>query len=249
MKRVLILGGTSEATALAAKVSTWPDVEVITSLAGRTQHPSVPVGVTLRIGGFGGEKGLSQYLLDNRIDVLIDATHPFAVQISFHAAAAAVDCKIPHLMLVRPAWKRLPPDQWIEVDSIEAGAAILPTCGRRVFLTVGRQQLAPFAGLKDIWFLMRLIDPPAFDALVPPGKILYARGPFSLDNERKLLLEHQIDTIVTKNSGGSATYAKILAARELGLKVVMVKRPPAPPAETVADVESAQKWLLEKLQF
>ncbi|MCX7595255.1 MAG: cobalt-precorrin-6A reductase [Fischerella sp.] len=246
MKRVLILGGTGDAAELAAKTSKIPEVEVITSLAGRTQNPLLPAGM-LRIGGFGGEKGLSQYLADAHIDVLIDATHPFAAQISFYAAAAALDCKIPHLMLMRPAWQRLPLDKWIEVDSLEAAATILPEFGKRVLLTVGRQQLASFASLKNIWFLMRLIDPPPRDAFIPPGTILCSRGPFSLENERKLLIEHQIDTIVSKNSGGNAAYAKIIAARELGLKVVMVKRPPTPPTETVSDVESAIVWLLNKL--
>ena len=246
MKRLLILGGTSDAAELAAKASAIPEVEVITSLAGRTSQPQAPAGM-LRIGGFGGEAGLVEYLRDAKIDVLIDATHPFAAQMSFHAAAAATICKIPHLMLIRPAWERLAGDQWVEVDSVEAAAAVLPEFAKRVFLTIGRQQLAPFASLKDIWFLMRLIDPPAPDALVPSGMILCDRGPFALDNERKLLIEHQIDTIVSKNSGGDATYAKIIAARELGIRVVMVKRPATPPGEKVSDVESAVAWLVNQL--
>jgi precorrin-6A/cobalt-precorrin-6A reductase len=246
MKHLLILGGTGDATELAAKASALPEVQVITSLAGRTSQPQVPTGM-IRIGGFGGETGLVEYLLEAKIDVLIDATHPFAKQISFHAAAAAATCKIPHLMLIRPAWERLPSDRWVEVESVEAAAAALPEFAKRVFLTIGRQQLAPFASLEDIWFLMRLIEPPASDALVPSGVILCDRGPFALDNERKLLISHQIDTVVSKNSGGDATYAKIIAARELGVRVVMVKRPAIPPGEQVNDVESAVTWLVNQL--
>ncbi|MBW4631536.1 MAG: cobalt-precorrin-6A reductase [Iphinoe sp. HA4291-MV1] len=246
MKRLLILGGTGDAAELAAKASAIPEVEVITSLAGRTSQPPALPGI-LRIGGFGGEAGLVEYLIEAKIDVLIDATHPFAKQISFHAAAAAATCKIPHLILIRPPWERLRCDQWVEVESVEAAAAVLPEFAKRVFLTIGRQQLAPFASLKDIWFLMRLIEPPAPDALVPSGMILCDRGPFALENERKLLIEHQIDTVVSKNSGGNATYAKIIAARELGVKVVMVKRLATPPGEQVSDVESAVAWLINQL--
>ncbi|NJM70435.1 MAG: cobalt-precorrin-6A reductase [Scytonema sp. RU_4_4] len=246
MKHLLILGGTGDAAELAAKASTIPKIEVITSFAGRTSQPQAPAGM-LRIGGFGGEAGLVEYLIEAKIDILIDATHPFATQISFHAAAAAATCKIPHLMLIRPAWERLSSDQWTEVDSVEAAAAVLPEFAKRVFLTIGRQQLTPFASLKNIWFLMRLIELPASDALVPSGVILCDRGPFALDNELKLLIEHQIDTIVSKNSGGDATYAKIIAARELGVRVVMVKRPATPPGKQVSDVESAVAWLMNQL--
>ncbi|MEC4819034.1 MAG: cobalt-precorrin-6A reductase [Scytonema sp. PMC 1069.18] len=248
MKRLLILGGTGDASELATKAAAIPGVEVITSLAGRTRQPQTPLGM-VRIGGFGGEAGLCEYLRDAKIDISIDATHPFAAQISFHAAAAAATCKIPHLMVTRPAWERCPDDQWIEVDSVEAAAAVLPEFALRVFLTIGRQQLAPFASLEKIWFLMRLIDPPTPDALVPQGLILCSRGPFALEDERRLLIEHQIDTIVSKNSGGNATYAKIIAARELAIKVVMVKRPASPPGEQVSNVDSAVEWLVNYLHF
>jgi precorrin-6A/cobalt-precorrin-6A reductase len=246
MKRLLILGGTGDAAELAAKASVIEEIEVITSLAGRTLNPQVPTGM-VRFGGFGGEAGLVAYLREANIDLLIDATHPFAAQISWNAAAAAASCNIPYLMFIRPAWQQVPGDEWIEVDSVEVAASILPEFAKRVFLTIGRQQLAPFAKLDNIWFLMRLIDPPAPDALVPPGMILCDRGPFALDNERRLLIEHQIDTLVSKNSGGDATYAKIIAARELGVKVVMVKRPPTPPTEKVSNVASAMQWLINQL--
>lgn len=244
--RVLILGGTGDASELAAKASTLPGVDVRVSLAGRTPQPLAIAG-TVRIGGFGGSEGLTAYLRDEGIDLLIDATHPFAAQISMNAAAAAAELGLPRLMLVRPAWQSVPGDQWIEVDNMAAAADTLESQAKRVFLTIGRQQLAPFARLHEIWFLMRLINQPEPDAVVPQGLFLFAQGPFDLSSERQLLLQHEIDTIVTKNSGGSATYAKILAARELGLKVVMVRRPAIPPGSQVSDVEGAFAWLCDRL--
>ncbi|MBD2597623.1 cobalt-precorrin-6A reductase [Nostoc spongiaeforme FACHB-130] len=245
--RVLILGGTTEAAELGVRVTTIDGIEAIASLAGRTREPSLPSG-NVRIGGFGGVDGLVEYLHQMKVDVLIDATHPFANQISYNAAAAANEVGIPRLMLIRPAWEKTTGDRWIEVDSNAAAADILPNQAKRVFLTVGRQELSTFAHLQDIWFLMRMIDPPGKDALVPPGIILCDRGPFILENERKILVQHNIDTIVSKNSGGDATYAKIIAARELGIQVVMVKRPSVPVGEQVADVDGAVAWLLGKLE-
>lgn len=245
-KRVLILGGTGDATALAAQAATIVGVEVIISLAGRTQYPLVTSENT-RIGGFGGVAGLTHYLQEQQIDGLIDATHPFAAQISCHAAAAAAAVGIPRLMLIRPAWEQTEGDDWIEVDSHAAAAATLPDLAQRIFLTIGRQELAAFAHLQDLWFLMRMIDPPLPDAAVPPGKLLLERGPFSLDDERSLLRQYEIGAIVSKNSGGAATYAKIVAARELGIPVVMIQRPPIPPGDIVADIESALSWLKNML--
>ncbi|MBW4564857.1 MAG: cobalt-precorrin-6A reductase [Mojavia pulchra JT2-VF2] len=244
--RVLILGGTGDAAELAARVATIAGIEAITSLAGRTRQPSVPLG-EFRIGGFGGVAGLASYLRQMKINLLIDATHPFATQISFNAFAAATEVGIPYLMLSRPPWQKVSSDRWIEVDSIEAAAAALPNKAQRVFLTVGRQELAAFAHLEGIWFLMRMIDPPAPNTLIPSGLILCDRGPFALNNEREILLQHNIDTIVSKNSGGDATYAKIIAAREMDLQVVMVNRPATPSGKQVTNVEDAVAWLLKKL--
>ncbi|MGB7712130.1 MAG: cobalt-precorrin-6A reductase [Microcoleus sp.] len=245
-KRLLILGGTGDAAELAVRASQIADLEVITSLAGCTKQPSTPKTGTVRIGGFGGAAGLAAYLLDRAIDLLIDATHPFAARISFNAAAAA-ECQVPHLMLVRPAWEQVEGDRWIEVESHPAAARALSGQFQRVFLTIGRQELAAFAGLESIWCLMRAIDPPALNTPVPKGKLLLDRGPFTLENERQLLREYQIDTIVSKNSGGDATYAKIVAAREQGIPVVMVQRPPIPDVEQVADVAGAFSWLIKQL--
>ncbi len=244
--RVLILGGIKDAAELTAKVATIPGIEAIASLAGRTQKPSIPVG-NVRIGGFGGVTGLVNYLRQMQIDLLIDATHPFANQISVNAAAAAREVGVPHLMLIRPPWQKVSGDRWIEVENTKTAAATLENQAQRVFLTVGRQELTAFAYLQEIWFLMRMIDPPGSDAVIPPGMILCDRGPFALDNERKILTHYNIDTIVSKNSGGDATYAKIIAARELGLQVVMVNRPATPPTEQVTTVDGALAWLLEKL--
>ncbi|MEH2316321.1 cobalt-precorrin-6A reductase [Nostoc sp.] len=246
MIRVLILGGTGDAAELAARVDTIQGLEAITSLAGRTRKPSVPLG-DLRVGGFGGVAGLASYLRVMEIDLLIDATHPFATQISCNAADAATEVRVPRLMLIRPPWQKVSGDRWIEVDSVEAAAASVANQVQRVFLTVGRQELAAFAHLEKIWFLMRMIDPPNDDALVPPGMILCDRGPFTLNNERQILIHHNIDTIVSKNSGGDATKPKIIAARELDVKVVMVNRPAIPPGEQVTDVDGALAWLFDKL--
>ena len=245
-KRLLILGGTGDAAELAARVSQIADVEVISSLAGRTQQPLTPKTGMVRIGGFGGAAGLAEFLRCSPIDFLIDATHPFAAQISANAAVAAAECNVPHLMLVRPAWEAVEGDRWIEVASHSEAAKALSGESGRVFLTIGRQELAAFAGLDAIWFLMRAIDPPAQNTPVPNGKLLLARGPFSLADERQLLLEYEIDTIVSKNSGGAATYPKIVAAREMGIPVVMVQRPPTPNVERVADVQGAISWLIQK---
>ncbi len=248
MKRVLILGGTGDAAALATKVFQIPNVEITTSLAGRTQNPTTIAG-SVRVGGFGGAAGLIDYLRDRQINYLIDATHPFAAQISHNAAIATRDVGIPHLMLVRPAWEKQSGDRWIEVESIEAAALALEHCAKRVFLTIGRQQLAPFSRLHEIWFLMRSIDPPSLDTAIPNGITVLDRAPFTIAQEKQLMLNHTIDTIVSKNSGGNVTYAKIIAARELEIPIVMVQRSPTPSVEQAADVEGAIGWLLNHLVY
>jgi precorrin-6A/cobalt-precorrin-6A reductase len=242
MKRVLILGGTGDAVELATKAAQIDDLEVITSIAGRTQTPVVGAS---RVGGFGGAAGLADYLRDCQIDLLIDTTHPFAAQISWHGATAATEVGIPHLMLVRPAWPKTTGDRWLEVATHQAAAALLPGLAQRVFLTIGRQELAVYADLPEIWFLMRMIDPP--QPPIPGGQLLLERGPFRLGDERELLIKHQIGAIVSKNSGGKATYAKIVAARELAIPVVMVQRPTMPAIAQVATVDQALSWLKKYL--
>jgi precorrin-6A/cobalt-precorrin-6A reductase len=256
MKRLLILGGTGDAMKLASVAVDLPGLAVITTLAGRTLTPKAVTG-EVRIGGFGGEAGLVAYLQAESIDLVIDATHPFAAQISWHTAGAATKLGIPRLMLIRPAWARSqsvgsaesPGDHWIEVESVAAAVESIPANAMRIFLTIGRQQLTLFANLTNKWCLMRSIDPPDLSIPLPPGKLLLDRGPFSLDSERELLREYQIDAIVSKNSGGDATYAKVIAARELGLPVVMVQRPIVPDGEIVADVAGAIEWLYDQLSI
>ena len=248
MLRVLILGGIGDAVELAIKIANIPGIEVITSLAGRTREPANLPG-NVRTGGFGGVRGLTNYLREMQIDLLIDATHPFANQISENAAAATQEVGIPRLMVIRPPWEKLEDDDWLEVEDNLAAATTLANRAKRVFLTIGRQEIGTFAHLQEIWFLMRMIDPPNTDVIVPPGLILCDRGPFNLENEQEILLKYNIDTIVSKNSGGNATYPKIIAARKLGIKVVMVNRPPVPPGKQVADVDSACKWLFDKLDI
>jgi precorrin-6A/cobalt-precorrin-6A reductase len=246
MTRVLLLGGTGEAAQLAAHAAALPGLEVITSFAGRLRHPATPAG-RVRMGGFGGTAGLIHYIRAHQIDLLIDATHPFAAQMSQHAAAAALACGVPHLMLVRPAWDPVAGDRWLSVDSMAAAVEMLPAVARRVFLTIGRQELAVFAALQDLWFLMRMIDPPVPDTPVPPGTLVLARGPFAVADERQLLQTYALEAIVTKNSGGDATYAKIIAARALGLPVVMIQRRPLPTGDQVAEVPQAMDWLIRHL--
>jgi precorrin-6A/cobalt-precorrin-6A reductase len=248
MLRVLILGGIGDAVELAIKIANIPGIEVITSLAGRTREPANLPG-NVRTGGFGGVWGLTNYLREMQIDLLIDATHPFANQISENAAAATQEVGIPRLMVIRPPWEKLEDDDWLEVEDNLAAATALANRAKRVFLTIGRQEIGTFAHLQEIWFLMRMIDPPNTDVIIPPGLILCDRGPFNLENEQEILLKYNIDTIVSKNSGGNATYPKIIAARKLGIKVVMVNRPPVPPGKQVADVDSACKWLFDKLDI
>lgn len=246
MKRLLILGGTGDAVNLAARTVEIAGLETITALAGRTSIPGAVAG-TLRVGGFGGAIGLIEYLQAMQIDLSIDATHPFAARISWNAAQAATKVGIPHLMLIRPEWERQPTDDWIEVDRIERAVTAIPAMTERIFLTIGRQQLAPFASLTDRWCLIRSIDPPDADIALPPGELLLDRGPFYLAQERQLLIDYRIDAIVTKNSGGDATYSKIIAARELKIPVVIVQRPIAPEGDLVSDISAALAWLHERL--
>ena len=244
MKKVLILGGTGDAVKLATKLATIPEIEVISSLAGRTKKPAALVG-QVRIGGFGGAEGLANYLQGNAIDLLIDATHPCAGQITMNGAIAAKIVNIPHLMLVRPQWEKVAGDHWLEVETVEAAAEAIPESVKRVFITSGRQQLEPFLQRShiypDTWYLMRSIDPP--DLTLPNSQLLLDRGPFNLEQERQLLREYQIQAIVSKNSGGDATYAKIVAARELGIPIIMVQRPQMPEGDKVTSIQQAIAWL------
>lgn len=239
--KLLILGGTQEARELAEKAVNLPDIQLKVSFAGRTNK--AVISQNSRVGGFGGIPGFINYLEAENIDLIIDATHPFAAKISHHAAIAAENLGLPRLMLVRSEWESVTGDKWIEVENIQAAVDILSSFAKRVFLTIGRQEITVFKEVENIWFLMRMIEKPSSNIVLPKGLLLLERGPFDNDSEKQLLQNHNIDTIVSKNSGGSATYAKIIAARELGIKVVMVKRPMLPEGEIVEDVKSALRWV------
>jgi precorrin-6A/cobalt-precorrin-6A reductase len=237
MIRLLLLGGTSEGTAIARHLGGHPGVQVISSLAGRVVSPNLPAG-EVRIGGFGGITGLIDYLVAERIDGVIDATHPFAAQISIHAAAACAEVSVPLLAFVRLPWMAIAGDDWRPVADAAAAARL---CTGRVFLTVGRQEVEEFAQA-DAWFLIRAIDPPT--GILPPRRqLLLARGPFDVDDEIALMRRHRIGMVVSKNSGGSATYAKLVAARSLGLPVVMIERPPRPLTDQADSLAAVDAWL------
>ncbi|MFJ8471654.1 cobalt-precorrin-6A reductase [Kitasatospora sp. NPDC094011] len=239
---VLVLGGTTEGRALAAALDGRPGLRVTSSLAGRVAQPRLPVG-DVRIGGFGGPDGLAAWLRTEAVDAVVDATHPFAAGMSHNAALAAAATGVPLLVLRRPGFAPVAGDRWHRVPSLAAAAELLPGLGRRVFLSSGRQGIAAFAHLDRLHFLSRSVDPPE-PPLPASLDVLLDRGPFTLDGERALLREHRIDVVVTKDSGGAATAPKLTAARELGLPVVVVERPPVPDGVPVApDVEQAVRWL------
>jgi precorrin-6A/cobalt-precorrin-6A reductase len=239
--RVLILAGTGEAGALAAACRARRDCQLISSLAGRTRAPR-PLPGEVRVGGFGGAAGLECFLRAQRIDRLIDASHPFARQIGEHAAQACSAAAVPRLRLLRPPWRPVAGDRWHDVGDLEEAARLLPALGRRAFLTVGHKEIGAFAALPDAWFLVRTIEPPAASPL-PRALWLQARGPFTPEAELALLREHRIEVLVTKASGGEATYAKLIAAREQGLPVIMLRRPPPPPGPVVTTIAAALAWL------
>ncbi|MEV6474483.1 cobalt-precorrin-6A reductase [Streptomyces sp. NPDC051657] len=244
---VLVLGGTTEARRLAENLAApAPGVpvrfQVTTSLAGRVASPRLPPG-DVRVGGFGGPEGLAAWVREHGVDVLVDATHPFAATMSRNAAEAAAQAHVPLLALRRPGWVAQDGDRWHAAGSLADAAGLLPALGERVFLTTGRMGLAAFAGLDASWFLVRSVDAPE-----PPCparmEVLLGRGPFDLRGERELIRRHRIDVLVTKDSGGDATAPKLTAAREAGIPVVVVRRPPVPEGVPVARTpDEAVRWV------
>lgn len=238
--RILILGGTGDGRRLAAAL-TASGLSVVTSLAGRLTVPILPAG-EVRIGGFGGRELLAAWLREQAVQAVVDATHPFAARITQAAIGACEDASIPYLRLERPAWTEQPGDRWHRVADLPAAAQVACALGRRVLLTIGRQEAAAFADFEDTWFLVRCIEAPT-GPLPPHHELLLRRGPFSVDEELALFEAQHIDVLVTKDSGGAETEAKLTAARRLGLPVVMVSRPATPDVPRVATVDAACAWV------
>lgn len=242
MRHILILGGTVEARQLAGRLVHRTDLNVTLSLAGRTAQPAAQP-VPVRTGGFGGVEGLADYLTAQHIDVLVDATHPYAAVISNHTAEAAARTGTPILALRRLPWARVAGDRWIDVDDVAGAVHTLGDTSHRVFLAIGRNEVAAFAAAPQHRYVVRSVDPVQPPLAVPNATYIVARGPFRETEERALLERHRTEFVVCKNSGGGATYGKITAARSLGIAVVMLRRPALPAVPSVESVEDAVHWL------
>jgi len=223
-------------------VANDPDIDAVLSYAGRTENPTTPP-ISWRLGGFGGIDGLVDYLRAEKIVRVIDATHPFAAQISAHAVAACAAAGVPLLALERPPWQRAPGDRWTEVDDLKAAAEALGAAPRRVFLGIGRLQLETFAAHPQHSYLVRLVDPPRAPLPLRDAGVVVARGPFKVADDRAMLTNYRAEIVVAKNAGGDSASAKIEAARDLALPVVMVRRPFIPARETVETPAEAMRWL------
>ncbi len=247
--RLLILGGTTEARELAEHLSArhGKRLEVMSAQAGRTRAPLAIAG-KLRRGGFGGAAGLARFLAHAGIDAVVDCTHPFALTMKANAQIATMAKDVKFLALHRPDWPRSAQDDWIEVDDVAGAVVALAPLGTRIFLTLGQRDLDAFAALKSRFFLVRLIEPPATFPFAE-GELLLNRGPFTLDGELALMRRARIDVLVTKASGGAATFAKIAAARQLRLPVVMIRRRQPPDVPSVESVAAAVAWVETTLRL
>jgi precorrin-6A/cobalt-precorrin-6A reductase len=240
--RLLVLGGTSEASALARRLAGEPDLEAVLSLAGATANPA-PAPIPRRVGGFGGPEGLAAWLRSQRIDIVVDATHPFAARMSANAFSACRATKTPLVVFTRPPWARQEGDRWNEVETMEEAVDALGASRKTAFLTQGRLQLTAFARAPQHRYIIRAIDPPAEADALADRRLILARGPFALEDELALMRNEKVEILVTKNSGGRATYPKIEAARLLGVEVVVVRRPKPPEAETLHAIDSVMAWI------
>jgi precorrin-6A/cobalt-precorrin-6A reductase len=244
LPRILILGGTTEARLLGERLAKRSGLDVTLSLAGRTATP-VPHAVPVRVGGFGGAVGLADYLTAERVDALIDATHPYAATISDNAAAAARQTGIAFIALRRPPWVKTAGDRWIEVDDVRGAVNAIGEKSRSVFVALGRNELTPFVSVPQHRYLFRSVDPidPPLPLPLPHVTYVTARGPFSETHDRDLMTAHRIDVVIAKNSGGDAAYGKIAAARALGVDVILLRRRLAQESPAVATIEDAVAWL------
>jgi len=239
--RALILGGTGDANQLADAL-VRARIDAIYSYAGRTQLP-LRHALPTRIGGFGGAEGLTNYIHAERITHVVDATHPFAAEMSHHAVDACATTGIPLLALERIPWTRAAGDRWIEVANIAAAVAALPEERTRVFLAIGRQHVAPFATKPQHAYTLRLVDAPDGASPLPGAEVIVSRGPFTLEADRELILTRSIEWLVARNSGGTGARPKIDAARELGLPVIMIARPAKPERKQVESIKEVLAWL------
>jgi precorrin-6A/cobalt-precorrin-6A reductase len=235
---ILILGGTTDARILAGKLADITGYRILLSMAGRTRDP-VKQPVPTRSGGFGGVIGLANFIRENAFDILVDATHPYAARITASAEQAARLADVPLVAFERPAWQKQPGDNWISVPSVEAAVHALGLERRNAFLALGRQELLPFEAAPQHDYLIRSVDPVEPPLDLPNARYITARGPFEPGDETSMLVENRIEVVVSKNSGGSASYGKIAAARELGLPVIMIERPQRPQGETVQSIDAA----------
>ena len=240
--RILLLGGTSEATSLAQSLAGENGVSATLSLAGRTANPAASL-LPVRVGGFGGVDGLTEYLTRETIDLIVDATHPFAARISNNAIAASAAADIPLLAIERPQWTSAVGDEWSEFDSIDAAIAALPAAPQDVFSGLGRQAIPALGAAPQHRYVIRVVDASEPPPSLPQATIVAARGPFRTEDDLELFRKHHISRVLAKNAGGSAAYSKIEAARLLGIKVHMVRRPAIAPRSTVASVEDALAWI------
>lgn len=238
---MLVLGGTAEARTLATRLAA-DGLDVVSSLQGQVSRPALPAG-EVRIGGFGGADGLATYLRDERIERVLDATHPFAATITRHAVQACARTATPLLAIVRPPWAPAPGDRWIPVADVAAAALAVRDApvGGTVLLTTGRRDLAAFAGDDAHAFVVRAVDPPG-GPMPARTSVVRARGPFDVEGETALLRRHDVSLLVTRNSGGPLTAAKLTAARDVGVPVIMIERPPPAAVDTVPDVDAAHVW-------
>ncbi|EPC02394.1 cobalt-precorrin-6x reductase [Litchfieldella anticariensis FP35 = DSM 16096] len=239
--KVLILGGTSEASALASAL-TERSIPALFSYAGRVSAPK-PQPLPTRVGGFGGVEGLAAFLADNRITHLVDATHPFAERMSRNAVSAAQRSGIRVIALTRPPWEPMAGDRWERVASVDAAVSALAGPPQRVLLAIGRMHLADFAAQPQHHYLLRLVDRPEAPPPLPHHRVTIDRGPFTLDSDLALLREHGVERLVCKNSGGDGAVSKLTAARQLGLPVVMIERPALPPRQEVHSAAAVLDWL------
>lgn len=244
--RVLILGGTTEANQISRALAA-AGIAGVYSYAGRTATP-VPQPLPTRVGGFGGVDGLADYIRQERITHVIDATHPFASQMSDHAVEACTTNVTPLIAFLREPWVESPGDKWQHVDSFENAASALPDQPARIFLAIGRQHLAPFAAQPQHFYLLRLVDVPDTVVPLPDAEIVLARGPFTIAGDLALLRDHGITHVVTRNAGGEGARAKLDAARTLGLPVIMIDRPSLdltnlPERRTAQNVDEIMRWL------